>query len=76
MRYGIRFKRGLSRAVDRNRLKRQLREAIRREELKIAKGTDLVAVIHPQAHPSSSIELNRHLKRLCLKQSILVSEKA
>ncbi len=75
VRYGIRFKRGLSKAVYRNRLKRQLRELIRHPDFTLVDGVDLVAVIHPQAYPSRAVELNRDLVKLCLKQAILLSEK-
>jgi len=64
-RVGLRTRRGLKGAAERNRLKRQLRAAVYQHSLPLRSGLDIVIVIHPRALPVRSASLEPELKTLC-----------
>lgn len=64
-RVGLRTRRGLKPAVVRNRLKRQTRAILSRQERDIRRGFDIVIVIHPPTLPTKSSELERDFISLC-----------
>ena len=64
-RIGLRTRRGMKRAVDRNRSKRQIRAIIRSPGFLVKAGLDIVVVIHPTDPPASSSQLESDLRLLC-----------
>ena len=70
-RIGLRVRRGVKRATDRNRLKRQLRTIIYGPEFCVKDGVDLVVVIHPRTLPTATTALKAELEQLCKRQKIL-----
>jgi ribonuclease P protein component len=56
---GIRTRRGLKGAVRRNRLKRQLRDIVRRYGGRFGRGVDVVIVAHPKSSLPTSAALER-----------------
>jgi ribonuclease P protein component len=71
-RVGLRTRRGLKGAVERNRLKRQVRAVLGGGGLSFRPGLDLVIVIHPQTLPMRSGTLKAELLSLCRKARILL----
>lgn len=64
-RIGLRTKRGLKGAVQRNRLKRQVRSVLRGRRCILRPGIDLVIVIHPPKLPEKTNYLEFELVQLC-----------
>ena len=64
-RIGLRTRRGMKGAVVRNRLKRQLREALRANEQVFRPGLDIVIVLHPERLPAATALLEKELLSLC-----------
>lgn len=69
-RVGLRTRRGLTGAVERNRLKRQLRAIIYAHAFPFRSGFDVVVVIHPQGARARSEALKRELITLCKKAGV------
>lgn len=63
-RYGISTSRRIGGAVVRNRIRRRLREILRRDSRRIAAGWDLLLVARPAASAASQAELALALDRL------------
>lgn len=72
-RVGLRTKRGLKGAVVRNRLKRQLRGILERQQRRLRTGLDLVIVIHPPTGQSDTPKLETELISLCKRLGALGS---
>ena len=70
-RVGLRTRRGLKGAVERNRLKRQLRAAVYQHTLPLRGGLDVVIVIHPRTRLVGSASLESELKTLCKRVGAL-----
>ena len=70
-RVGLRTRRGLKGAVERNRLKRQLRALLASSELSLRQGVDVVIVIHPPSLPARTRQLAAELETLCKRAGIL-----
>lgn len=70
-RIGLRTRRGLKGAVERNRLKRQLRTATYAEGLRLRGGLDLVIVIHPKTLPAMTERMREELCALCRRTGAL-----
>ena len=70
-RIGLRVRREIRRAVDRNRLKRQLRAVLFSHEVNLVGGVDVVVVAHPRALPVTADRLREELLALCRKQKLL-----
>jgi ribonuclease P protein component len=70
-RIGIRTKRGIKRAVDRNRVKRQVRAVIFGARLRFKSGVDLVVVAHPRTLPAASADLQSELLKLFQRAGVL-----
>ncbi|MBI3997344.1 MAG: ribonuclease P protein component [Candidatus Omnitrophica bacterium] len=64
-RVGLRVKRGLKSAPQRNRLKRQLRAVIRTGPSFLRTGLDLIVVIHPRTLPVKTTDLDQEFRLLC-----------
>ena len=64
-RIGLRTRRGMKGAVVRNRLKRQLREALRANERAFRSGLDIVVVLHPEPPQTTTASLEKELLQLC-----------
>ena len=71
LRLGLRTKRGLKGAVERNRLRRQLRAIFRSQKARLASGYDLVVVIHPRLLPIGSAGLEQEFLELCRRLHLL-----
>lgn len=70
-RVGLRTRRGLKGAVERNRLKRQLRAIVRQWEISLRTGVDLVIVAHPKSLPVKANRLRTELLSLCRRLNTL-----
>lgn len=70
-RVGFRTKRGLKGAVERNRLKRQLRAIWQPLRARVAHGYDIVIVIHPRSIPIHTKVLEAELLDACHKLRLL-----
>ncbi len=64
---GLRTRRGLTGAVERNRLKRQLRTILYARPLPLRSGLDVVIVIHPATLPAKTPRLEEELRTLCTR---------
>ncbi|MBI3021092.1 MAG: ribonuclease P protein component [Candidatus Omnitrophica bacterium] len=64
-RVGLRTRRGLKGAVERNRLKRQLRAILYTQRFPLRPGMDVVIVIHPKALSLSPTRMKDELRTLC-----------
>lgn len=62
---GLRTRRGLKGAAERNRLKRQLRTILYARPLALRGGLDVVIVIHPTTLPAKTSHLEEELRALC-----------
>ncbi|MBI4597171.1 MAG: ribonuclease P protein component [Candidatus Omnitrophica bacterium] len=71
-RLGLRTRRGLKGAVERNRLKRQLRTVIRTQRLALCPAVDVVIILHPAQIPCPTETLATELKILCKRLNILL----
>ena len=60
-RVGLTVSRKVGNAVNRNRVKRWLREAIRQQESLVPAGFDVVVIAHPQSAESSFEAIGREL---------------
>ena len=69
-RIGLRTKRGITRAPDRNRLKRQIRGLIAKQPL-WRNGFDVVMVIHPPRLPLKTDTLRNDLLTTCKRLGLL-----
>lgn len=69
-RIGLRTRRGMKGAVVRNRLKRQLREAIRAAQQTFRPGLDVVVVLHPERVPAKTALLELEFARLCKRSGL------
>ena len=65
VRIGLRTRRGLKGATVRNRLKRQLRAIVAKDDLVLRSGLDVVIVIHPPKPPARTDQLETELRILC-----------
>lgn len=70
-RVGLRTRRGLKGAVERNRLKRQLRTLLFTSRVVLRRGVDVVVVIHPSTLPAGTPRLATELETLCKRAGIL-----
>ncbi|MDP3703484.1 MAG: ribonuclease P protein component [Candidatus Omnitrophota bacterium] len=70
-RIGLRTRRGLKGAVERNRLKRQLRAIVHQRDINLRVGLDVVIVAHPSALPANTNRLRTELLSLCKRLNIL-----
>ena len=70
-RIGLRTRRGLTGAVVRNRLKRQLRTIVYDRALPFRQGLDVVVVIHPVRLPAATDLLKTELIGLCKRAGAL-----
>ena len=64
-RVGLRTRRGLKGAVERNRLKRQLRSVLYTQRFPLRPGMDVVIVIHPKTLPANTLRMEDELRTLC-----------
>ena len=71
VRIGFRTRRGLKGAVQRNRLKRQLRALVYANQARLRSGFDLVIVAHPPTLPAPTASLQHALLSLCKKAGAL-----
>lgn len=65
LRIGLRTKKGLKGAVNRNRLKRQLRSIVFGTSLKFRPGFDVIIVAHPIRLPAKTNVMEEEVKILC-----------
>ena len=70
-RVGLRTPRGLATAVERNRIKRQLRAILRGPTLQLRPGADVVIVIRPTQRRADTPALERDMARLLKKLGAL-----
>ena len=71
-RLGISVSKKVGKAVERNRLKRRIKENIRKREEEIAKGYDLVVVVRIAAAGAEYNRIGQALMELITKQKILI----
>jgi len=65
IRVGLRTKRGFKGAVNRNRLKRQIRGLIFTGKIRLINGLDIVILIRPPQAAAETRHLTEELHRLC-----------
>ena len=70
LRYGLVTSRRVGKAVARNRLRRRLRESLRKLPLK--SGWDIVFIARPAAAAAKYADIDKELKRLLSKARLLV----
>lgn len=70
-RVGLRTRKGLKGAVERNRLKRQLRAIVNAQRVCLRPGVDVMILIHPRTIPTPTKELERELIDLCRRTGAL-----
>ena len=70
-RVGLRTRKGLKGAVERNRLKRQLRAIVNEQRVSLRRGLDIIIVIHPRTIPTPTKDLERELLELCRRTNAL-----
>ena len=70
-RVGLRTRKGLKGAVERNRFKRQLRAIVNEQRISLRPGLDIIIVIHPRTIPTPTKDLERELLELCRRTNVL-----
>lgn len=65
IRVGLRVRRGLKGAAERNRLKRQVRGLIFTESIYLAKGLDIIILLRPPTAKAKTSDLAEELRKLC-----------